>query len=166
MVLTIIGPHLWQRLQPALAIVRTTQSQSSSHLHEAGIPRENLRLIIMRENATGEDHAVVAARVDGRWHILDNRFFVMVEDTDINKYKPVFAIDAEGIKTRSATGNCGRHARGAWLANEAGQPRRRRQDTSTIAPASACLTRANDLPHAYTRISAFHLRHQVLRFRF
>lgn len=67
-------------------------------LHEAGIPREDLRLIIMRENATGEDHAVVAARVDGRWHILDNRFFVMVEDTDINKYKPVFAIDAEGIK--------------------------------------------------------------------
>jgi predicted transglutaminase-like cysteine proteinase len=67
-------------------------------LHEAGIARENLRLIIMRENATGEDHAVVAARVDGRWHILDNRFFVMVEDTEINKYKPVFAIDADGIK--------------------------------------------------------------------
>lgn len=67
-------------------------------LHEAGVPRENLRLIIMRENATAEDHAVVAARVDGHWHILDNRFFVMVEDTDINKYKPVFAIDAEGIK--------------------------------------------------------------------
>jgi len=67
-------------------------------LHEAGVPRENLRLIIMRENATGEDHAVVAARVDGHWYILDNRFFVMVEDTEINKYKPVFAIDAEGIK--------------------------------------------------------------------
>lgn len=67
-------------------------------LHEAGVSRENLRLIIMRENATGEDHAVVAARVDGRWHILDNRFLVMVDDTEINKSKPVFAIDAEGIK--------------------------------------------------------------------
>jgi predicted transglutaminase-like cysteine proteinase len=67
-------------------------------LREAGIPRDHLRLIIMRENTTGEDHAVVAARVDGSWHILDNRFFVMVEDAEIDKYKPVFAIDAEGIK--------------------------------------------------------------------
>lgn len=67
-------------------------------LREAGVPRDHLRLIIMRENTTGEDHAVVAARVDGSWHILDNRFFVMVEDTEINKYMPVFAIDAEGIK--------------------------------------------------------------------
>ncbi|MEH2508983.1 putative transglutaminase-like cysteine proteinase [Nitrobacteraceae bacterium AZCC 1564] len=67
-------------------------------LHEAGVPREDLRLIIMRENATDEDHAVVAARVDSHWHLLDNRFFVMVEDTEISKHKPVFAIDAEGIK--------------------------------------------------------------------
>ena len=67
-------------------------------LQEAGIARENLRLIIMRENATGEDHAVVAARIESSWYILDNRFFVMVEDTGINKYRPVFAIDANGIK--------------------------------------------------------------------
>lgn len=66
-------------------------------LRESGISADNLRLVILRE-ASGEDHAVVAARVESRWRMLDNRFFLMVEDSDVTKYQPVFAIDAEGAK--------------------------------------------------------------------
>lgn len=116
-------------------------------LHEAGVPREDLRLIIMRENATGEDHAVVAARVDGRWHILDNRFFAMVEDTEINKYKPVFAIDAEGIK-RVQQPEIAVAMLGATSFETKPASPQADITTSTIAPASAVME-ADDSWHAH-----------------
>lgn len=67
-------------------------------LRAAGVPEKDLRLIIIRENATGDDHAVVAARSGGHWRVLDNRTFLMVEDGNFGKYRPLFAIDAEGAK--------------------------------------------------------------------
>lgn len=67
-------------------------------LRAAGVPEKDLRLIIIRENATGDDHAVVAARSDGHWRVLDNRSFLMIEDNGFGKYRPLFAIDAEGAK--------------------------------------------------------------------
>lgn len=67
-------------------------------LREAGISSEDLRLVILRGISTGEDHAVAAVRVDGRWRMLDNRYFLMLEDSDVTKFQPIFAIDAEGAK--------------------------------------------------------------------
>ena len=67
-------------------------------LREAGLKSDDLRLVILRGTSSGEDHAVVAARVDGRWRMLDNRYFLMIEDADVTKFQPVFAIDAEGAK--------------------------------------------------------------------
>lgn len=67
-------------------------------LRAAGIPADDLRLVIIRETATGEDHAVVTARTGGHWRVLDNRTFVMIDDSELDKYRPLFAIDAEGAK--------------------------------------------------------------------
>ena len=67
-------------------------------LRAAGVAAEDLRLVIIRENATGDDHAVVAARAGGHWRMLDNRTFLMIEDNGFGKYRPLFAIDAEGAK--------------------------------------------------------------------
>ena len=67
-------------------------------LHEAGVSSDDLRMVILRGISSGEDHAVVAARVDGRWRMLDNRYFLMLEDSDVTKYQPVFAIDAGGAR--------------------------------------------------------------------
>jgi len=67
-------------------------------LRAAGVAAEDLRLVIIRENATGDDHAVVAARSGGHWRMLDNRTFLMIEDNGFGKYRPLFAIDAEGAK--------------------------------------------------------------------
>lgn len=67
-------------------------------LRAAGVPADDLRLVIIRETTTGEDHAVVTARTDGRWRVLDNRTFVMIDDSGLSKYRPLFAIDAEGAK--------------------------------------------------------------------
>lgn len=67
-------------------------------LRAAGVAADDLRLVIIRETASGEDHAVVAARTDGHWRMLDNRSFLMLEDNNFGKYRPLFAIDAEGAK--------------------------------------------------------------------
>ncbi len=63
-------------------------------LRAAGVPAEDLRLVIIRETATGEDHAVVTARTDGHWRVLGNRTFVMIDESDLVKYRPLCAIDA------------------------------------------------------------------------
>lgn len=67
-------------------------------LRAAGVAADDLRLLIIRETATGDDHAVVAARFEGHWRVLDNRTFIMLEDNGFDKYRPLFAIDAEGAK--------------------------------------------------------------------
>jgi predicted transglutaminase-like cysteine proteinase len=67
-------------------------------LHESGVSDEDLRLLLVRDTPTREDHAVVAARLDGRWLLLDNRWFALVEDGELERYSPMFAIDRDGVK--------------------------------------------------------------------
>jgi predicted transglutaminase-like cysteine proteinase len=50
-------------------------------LRVAGVAEEDVRLVIVRDLAVGEDHAVVSARLDGGWIILDNRWLALVEDS-------------------------------------------------------------------------------------
>jgi hypothetical protein len=45
----------------------------------------------------GEDHAVAAARLDGRWLMLDNRRMAMVEDADVRNFQPTFVIGEHGV---------------------------------------------------------------------
>jgi predicted transglutaminase-like cysteine proteinase len=66
-------------------------------LRLAGIAADDLRIVIMRDTVHGEDHAVAAARLDGRWLTLDNRRMAMVEDTQVRNYRPTFVIDQDGI---------------------------------------------------------------------
>ena len=49
-------------------------------LREIGMAASDLRLNIVHNNQSGEDHAVVAARLDGEWLILDNRRMAMLTD--------------------------------------------------------------------------------------
>ncbi len=67
-------------------------------LKETGIPSRDLRLVILRNNFSQEDHAVVTARVDGRWRVLDSRGFLMLDDVQYVNFRPVFLIDDVGIK--------------------------------------------------------------------
>src|SRR6266567_4141042 len=66
-------------------------------LRRAGVASDDLRIVIMRDTVHGEDHAVAAARLDGRWLTLDNRRMAMVEDTDVRNYRPTFVIDRQGV---------------------------------------------------------------------
>ena len=68
-------------------------------LQEAGVSPDDLRIVVLRDNFRGEDHAVVAARLDGNWLILDNRHMAMVEDRQMPNFQPVFLIDHGGVKS-------------------------------------------------------------------
>jgi predicted transglutaminase-like cysteine proteinase len=66
-------------------------------LREAGVAASDLRLVIVRDAQTIEDHAVVTARLDGRWRVLDNRNMALAEDIAIYRYRPMFVIGTEGV---------------------------------------------------------------------
>ena len=51
--------------------------------------------MIVHDPVRGEDHAIAAARLDGRWLTLDNRRMAMVEDVDARNYRPIFVIDRD-----------------------------------------------------------------------
>jgi predicted transglutaminase-like cysteine proteinase len=70
-------------------------------LQLAGIAAKDLRLVILRDTVRHEDHAVVAARLDGRWLTLDNRHMVLVEDTQLRNHRPTFVIDRDGVREYS-----------------------------------------------------------------
>jgi predicted transglutaminase-like cysteine proteinase len=67
-------------------------------LREAGVPAEDLRLLVGRVASLGQAHAVLAARLDGHWLILDNRRMTMIEDERASDLQPLFAFDSIGVK--------------------------------------------------------------------
>jgi predicted transglutaminase-like cysteine proteinase len=66
-------------------------------LRHVGISLDDLRIVIIRDTISGEDHAVAAARLDGHWLVLDNRRMTMVEDANARNYRPLFVIDQYGV---------------------------------------------------------------------
>jgi predicted transglutaminase-like cysteine proteinase len=66
-------------------------------LRLAGISADDLRILVMRDTLSGEDHAVAAARLNAHWLTLDNRRMAMVEDIDMRNTRPLFVIDRYGV---------------------------------------------------------------------
>jgi predicted transglutaminase-like cysteine proteinase len=64
----------------------------------AGYPARDVKLIIVRNLAANEDHAVVAARDGGEWIVLDNRWMTLVKDVDMPKVVPLFVLDESGVR--------------------------------------------------------------------
>lgn len=66
-------------------------------LREAGIARDDLKLVIVHDRTTHSGHAVAAARLDGRWLLLDNRFLALV-DIEQTHYRVLAQLgpDADG----------------------------------------------------------------------
>ncbi len=67
-------------------------------LKAAGVPSEDLRLVILRETMRPEEHAVLAVRLNARWVVLDNRMLVMLSDTEIANYQAIFVADDAGVR--------------------------------------------------------------------
>jgi predicted transglutaminase-like cysteine proteinase len=67
-------------------------------LTAAGVAAQDVKLVIVRNLAAAEDHAVVAVRDEGNWIMLDNRWLTLVEDVDMPKVIPLLVLDDEGVR--------------------------------------------------------------------
>jgi predicted transglutaminase-like cysteine proteinase len=65
-------------------------------LVEADIPKDDVKIAILKNFFPNETHAAVATRIDGQWLILDNRTLALVRDTDVTRAIPEFVLDHEG----------------------------------------------------------------------
>ena len=63
-------------------------------LREAGMRDEDLRLLVVHDAGAREHHAIVAARLDGRWLLLDNKRFTLMDLAD-TRYLPLYALQAD-----------------------------------------------------------------------
>jgi predicted transglutaminase-like cysteine proteinase len=67
-------------------------------LLQAGIPRDDVKIVILKNFFPKENHAAVATRIDGEWLILDNRTLTLVRDMDVTRAIPEFVLDHEGVR--------------------------------------------------------------------
>jgi predicted transglutaminase-like cysteine proteinase len=64
----------------------------------AGLPKDAVKIVVLRNRLQKEDHAVVAIQVDHQWLILDNRTLTLVRDTDVMRATPEFVLDDQGVR--------------------------------------------------------------------
>ncbi len=72
-------------------------------LKETGVSEDDLRLVIVRDLGSGQDHAVVAARLETKWIVLDNRWLVLLDDLEMPRVLPLFALGHDGVKAFVST---------------------------------------------------------------
>ena len=83
-------------------------------LREAGFPEGDLRIVLVRDRAVRQDHAVLAAHLGDRWLFLDNRRSELLVDSDASSFTPLFAINHRGVQLFAAP-----YAKRPLLAGEA-----------------------------------------------
>jgi predicted transglutaminase-like cysteine proteinase len=66
-------------------------------LRDLGVAMADLKLLLVRDNAVRQDHAVLGVRVDGRWLMLDNRLTRLLESDQVSHFTPLFALDQDGV---------------------------------------------------------------------
>src|SRR5262245_65362722 len=67
-------------------------------MRAAGLRAKHLRVLLVHDNIARLDHAVLAVNEEGHWYVLDNRWTAAVEDTDVHRFTPLFALDDQGVK--------------------------------------------------------------------
>ena len=66
-------------------------------LLDALYPYKSMRILLVHDNFVHQDHAVLAVNNDQKWLILDNRWDRLYEDKHLKQFKPLMAVDAEGV---------------------------------------------------------------------
>jgi predicted transglutaminase-like cysteine proteinase len=67
-------------------------------LLQVGLSADDVKIVVLANLLPNEDHAAVAARVDGQWLILDNRWLALVPDADVVRSIPEFVLDEGGAR--------------------------------------------------------------------
>jgi predicted transglutaminase-like cysteine proteinase len=65
-------------------------------LRQAGVPADLMRIVVLRAQALGEDHAVLVVNVDGQALLLDNMRSTVVAADSVTNYRPYYSINETG----------------------------------------------------------------------
>ena len=94
-----------ERWSPPLETISTGRGDCEDYaiakfvaLIEAGVAPEDVKLVVVHDEAANDGHAVAAARVDGRWIVLDNRWLALLADRELPRMTPRFVIDDAGVR--------------------------------------------------------------------
>jgi len=67
-------------------------------LRQAGVAGTDLKVLLVRDTVSRQDHAVLSVRQDGHWLMLDNRWSEIMEASASSRLTPLFALDDSGVK--------------------------------------------------------------------
>ncbi len=73
-------------------------------LRQAGVPADQMRIVVLRATARGEDHAVLVVNVDGEALMLDNMRTSVVTTNAEASYRPYYSINEIGWWQHSRPG--------------------------------------------------------------
>ena len=62
-------------------------------LRQLGFGGEDLRLVIVRDQAMTQPHAVLAVRLDGTWLLLDSLRDAVIDAAEARNYRPVYSMN-------------------------------------------------------------------------
>lgn len=62
-------------------------------LRAMGWSADSLLIVAVRDHNYNVDHAILAAKVNGQWHYLDNRAPRLLSPSDVPEYQPVYALN-------------------------------------------------------------------------
>ena len=65
-------------------------------LRDLGINDNDMRIVVLRDTAVRQFHAVLTVRHKGQWLVLDNRFSRVRFERDLPHYKPLYSVNAAG----------------------------------------------------------------------
>jgi len=65
-------------------------------LRDLGIADEDMRIVVLRDTAARQHHAVLSVRHNGKWLILDNRFSRVRFERDLPHYAVLYSVNAAG----------------------------------------------------------------------
>ncbi|TDM67713.1 hypothetical protein CEF00_13520, partial [Lactobacillus crispatus] len=66
-------------------------------LREAGFAEADLRILLGKDRAARQDHAVLAVRSEGTWLVLDNRWTALKSDAETPQFVALYALDRSGV---------------------------------------------------------------------
>ena len=65
-------------------------------LRQAGVPADQMRIVVLRATALGEDHAVLVVNVDGETLMLDDERTGVMPASSVMSYRPYYSINELG----------------------------------------------------------------------
>jgi predicted transglutaminase-like cysteine proteinase len=65
-------------------------------LRDLGVKDEDMRIVVLRDTAARQYHAVLSVRHEGKWLILDNRFSRVRFERDLPHYQALYSVNASG----------------------------------------------------------------------